>query len=107
MVQDLKVSAFLVHSRSYINTIIAVPYLINNVDADPRRYVRCVETHKLKSGAMFQLIDCMSPAMSLRLMHATRLSIDMSFKRVSGKWEEFEIETWDNDRMRCKLSAHL
>ena len=100
-------SAFLVHSRSYINAAIAVPYLINNVDADPHRYVRCVETHKLKSGAMFQLIVCMSSAMSLRLMHATRLSIDMSFKRVSGKWEEFEIETWDNDRMRCKLSAHL
>ena len=80
MVQDLKVSAFLVHSRSYINAAIAVPYLINNVDANPHCYIHCVETHKLKSGAMFQLIDCMSPAMSLRLMHVTRLSIDMSFK---------------------------
>ena len=51
----------------------------------------------------FQLIVCMSSAMSFQLMHAKRLSIDMSFKRVSGKWEEFEIETWDNKHMQCEL----
>lgn len=65
-----------------------------------RRYVRCAETHPLKSGD-FQLIVCMSANMSLRLMHAKRLSIDMSFKRVNGKWEEFEIETWNDEHMRC------
>jgi hypothetical protein len=49
----------------------------------------------------------MSLAMSFQLIHAKRLSIDMSFKRVSGKWEEFEIGTWDNKRMRCELFIYL
>ena len=43
----------------------------------------------------------MSSSMSHRLMHATRISIDTSFKRVHG-WQEFEIETWDNFHMRCE-----
>jgi len=49
----------------------------------------------------------MSPAMSVWLMYATHLSIDMSFKWVSRKWEEFKIETWDNDHMWCKSSVHF
>lgn len=101
-VQVSKVSILLLHSCSCTNAVVAVSYLINNVETNTYRYVCCAEMHKLKSGVMFQLIVCMSPAMSLRLMHATRLSIDMSFKWVSGKWEEFEIETWDNDHMQCK-----
>ncbi|KIJ08971.1 hypothetical protein PAXINDRAFT_88132, partial [Paxillus involutus ATCC 200175] len=69
-----------------------------------RRYVRCAETHKLASGSDFRLIICMSPAMSRRLMLATRISIDTSFKRIHG-WQEFEIEAWDNHHMRSVVST--
>ena len=47
---------------------------------------------------------CMSPMMSQQLMHSVRFSIDTSFKRLHG-WEEFEIETWDNEHLRCKSST--
>jgi len=76
--------------------------LVSNSHDDSQRYVQCAETHEIK-GVKFQLIVCLSPAMSLQLVHAKRLSIDMSFKYVSGKWEEFEIETWDNKHMRCQF----
>lgn len=68
------------------------------------QYVRCAETHAISSGGktkMFQLVICMTNAMSLCLLRSKRLSIDTSFKRLHG-WEEFEIETWDVDGMRCK-----
>ncbi|KAH0831831.1 hypothetical protein J3R83DRAFT_12681 [Lanmaoa asiatica] len=103
------------HLRRLINTVrhTKFPYktgfegvaqLVSNLHDNPQRYVRCAETHEIE-GMRFQLIVCMSPAMSLQLVHAKRLSIDMSFKRVSGKWEEFEIETWDNRHMRSVVVA--
>lgn len=64
------------------------------------RYVRCAETHSLDTGKDFHLVICMSSAMSNHLIRAKRLSIDTSFKRLHG-WEEFEIESWDVDSMRC------
>jgi hypothetical protein len=39
--------------------------------------------------------------MALRLLGAKRISIDTSFKRLHG-WQEFEIEAWDSEHMRCK-----
>ncbi|KAG6379689.1 hypothetical protein JVT61DRAFT_10211 [Boletus reticuloceps] len=103
------------HLRRLINTVrhTKFPYktgfegvvqLVSTSHDDPWRYVRCAETHDIK-GTKFQLIVCISPAMSLQLLHAKRISIDMSFKRVSGKWEEFEIETWDNKHMRSIVVA--
>lgn len=70
------------------------------------QYVRHVETHQGKDGEdKFSLVICMLPSMSRQLMHAIRLSIDTSFKRLHG-WEEFEIETWDADTKRCKFNIH-
>ncbi|KAF8432134.1 hypothetical protein L210DRAFT_3614367 [Boletus edulis BED1] len=76
----------------------------DNSIEDVGQYVWCAETHLLSTGKEFQLVICMSASMSLRLMHATRISIDTSFKRVHG-WQEFEIETWDNYHMRSIVST--
>ncbi|RDB26058.1 hypothetical protein Hypma_006546 [Hypsizygus marmoreus] len=64
------------------------------------KYVRCAETHTLDDGKPFQLVICMTPTMSAKLMGCTNLSIDTSFKRLHRKWQEFEIEAWDNIHMR-------
>ncbi|KAG6374578.1 hypothetical protein JVT61DRAFT_3932 [Boletus reticuloceps] len=104
------------HLRRLINTVrhTKFPYktgfegvvqLVSTSRDDPWRYVRCAETHDIK-GTEFQLIVCIFPAMSLQLLHVKQISIDMSFKHVSGKWEEFEIETWDNRHMRSIVVAH-
>lgn len=69
-------------------------------------YVRCVEIHPLPGKKEFHLVICMSPPMAFRLLMASRISIDTSFKRLHG-WEEFEIEAWDNDHMRCKTFIYL
>lgn len=69
-------------------------------ETDP--YVRCAEEHMLQNGKHFRLIVCMSREMSARLMQAQFLSIDTSFKRVHNQWQEFEIESWDVNHMRCK-----
>lgn len=66
-----------------------------------RHYVRCAESHILSNGTKFDLIVCMSPMMSMRLLQAMRFSIDTSFKRLHG-WQEFEIESWDHQSMRCE-----
>ncbi|KAF5382081.1 hypothetical protein D9615_004312 [Tricholomella constricta] len=63
------------------------------------RYVRCVEAHTIEKNKEFRLVICMSPAMSCRLLKCKRPTIDTSFKRLHG-WQEFEIETWDAERMR-------
>ncbi|KAK7001956.1 hypothetical protein R3P38DRAFT_3326837 [Favolaschia claudopus] len=60
-----------------------------------QQYVRCAETHTLDDGKIFHLIICMFPAMSEHLMQTRMLSLDTAFKRIHGKWEEFELETWD------------
>lgn len=48
----------------------------------------------------------MSPFMSHRLLLARRVSIDTSFKRLHG-WQEFEIEAWDNNHLRCTSEFSL
>lgn len=82
---------------------LGVAQLVSNSHDDLQHYVRYAETHEI-NHTKFQLIVCMSSAMSFQLIHVKCLSINMSFKRVSGRWEEFEIETWDNKYMRCVLS---
>jgi len=70
--------------------------------SDDNHYVCCAETHRLDDGTLFFLIICMYPVMSGYLMQSKFLSIDTSFKWVHDKWQEFEIETWDDIHMRCK-----
>ncbi|KAF9232965.1 hypothetical protein BU15DRAFT_90533 [Melanogaster broomeanus] len=82
----------------------AVKLLVSNDTNQSSRYVRCTEMYTLPDGAEFRLIVCMSPTMSLRLTQATRISIDTSFKRIHG-WQEFEVEAWDNHRMRSVVST--
>jgi hypothetical protein len=74
----------------------------HQLSTETNPYVRCAEEHTLQNGKPFRLIICMSRAMSARLMQAKFLSIDTSFKRVNHKWQEFEIESWDVNHMRCK-----
>ena len=69
-----------------------------------QRYVRCAETYTLTVKTEFRLVICMTTKMANRLLGAKRISIDTSFKRLHG-WEEFEIEAWDSEHMRCKLSV--
>lgn len=71
-------------------------------EADSGRiYIRCAESHVLRSGSTFNLIICMTPVMSFWLIQAVRFSIDTSFKRLHS-WQEFEIESWSHQHMRCK-----
>lgn len=65
-------------------------------------YVRCAELHTLGDGTLFYLVICMSEKMALYLMRSKFISIDTSFKRLHHNWQEFEIESWDSDAMRCK-----
>ncbi|KAJ8457091.1 hypothetical protein ONZ45_g18455 [Pleurotus djamor] len=67
-------------------------------------YVRAAESHKLADGSEFQLVICMTSAMSTHLMKSRRLTIDTSFKRTHN-YEEFEIETWDASSMKSVVSA--
>ncbi|KAF8547224.1 hypothetical protein OG21DRAFT_1425240 [Imleria badia] len=82
----------------------AVQLLVNNDLTVPTCYVRCAEIHHLSNGANFYLVICMSPQMSNHLMHATRISLDTSFKCVA-QWQEFEIQSWDNYHKRSVVSA--
>jgi len=66
-----------------------------------QRYIRCAEVHPIERGKELKLVICMTMKMALHLLQAKRLSIDTSFKRAQG-WQEFEIESWDVDHMRCK-----
>ena len=76
--------------------------LVNNDLTTPMHYVHCAKIQKLSSGSDFYLIIRMSPQMSSHLMQAAHLSIDTLFKHVA-KWQEFEIQSWDNLHQRCKL----
>ncbi|KAF7333761.1 hypothetical protein MVEN_02332800 [Mycena venus] len=49
------------------------------------QYVRCAEKHTLEDGTIFYLV--------------------ISFKRLSGKWQEFEMETWELDRMKSVIGT--
>jgi hypothetical protein len=52
-------------------------------------------------------------SMSALLMRSKKLSLDTAFKRLNGKWQEFEMETWEVDHMKCmsfiaqRLSSQL
>ncbi|KAF8997022.1 hypothetical protein BDQ17DRAFT_1249116, partial [Cyathus striatus] len=65
------------------------------------RYVQCAEVYSIEGGKSFYLIICMSKDMALHLLTTKHLSIDTSFKHVHGKWQEFEMESWIEDRKRC------
>ncbi|KAF8157089.1 hypothetical protein B0H34DRAFT_798402 [Crassisporium funariophilum] len=69
------------------------------------RYVRCAEIHDIEHGKKFELVICMSRAMSQHLLTTAHLSIDTSFKRVHGKWQEFEMESWDTQSTKSVVSA--
>jgi hypothetical protein len=66
------------------------------------QYVRCAETHTLDDGKILRLVICMFRDMSQHLMRTKMLSLDTAFRRIHGSWEEFELETWDLQGMRCK-----
>ncbi|KAF7372317.1 hypothetical protein MVEN_00091900 [Mycena venus] len=44
-------------------------------------------------------------AMSEHLMRTKILTLDTAFKRIHGKWEEFEMETWDVGNMRSVVGT--
>ncbi|KAJ7265241.1 hypothetical protein C8J57DRAFT_1069413, partial [Mycena rebaudengoi] len=69
------------------------------------QYVRCAETHILEDGKPFQLIICMFQSMSSFLMRSKKLSLDTAFKRLSGKWQEVEMETWELDNMKSVIGT--
>ncbi|KAF8184741.1 hypothetical protein BJ912DRAFT_852992, partial [Pholiota molesta] len=106
------------HVRRYINDLRAKQFprgtgfegaqlLVEQQLSGPEelQYVRCAEMSSLPDGKEFFLVICMSRAMSAYLMSAKFLSIDTAFKRLQHKWQEFEIETWDVDRMRSVVSV--
>jgi hypothetical protein len=70
------------------------------------RYVRAVESVSLPGQKEFHVIICMLPAMSKLLMTTSRPTIDTSFKRADG-YEEFEIEAWFPDVMKCTSCTTL
>ncbi|KAJ6470153.1 hypothetical protein DFH09DRAFT_1478222 [Mycena vulgaris] len=39
------------------------------------------------------------------LMRSKKLSLDTAFKRLKGKWQEFEMETWELDRMKSLIGT--
>ncbi|KAJ7848967.1 hypothetical protein B0H14DRAFT_2582749 [Mycena olivaceomarginata] len=69
------------------------------------QYVRCAEKHTLEDGTIFYLVICMLRSMSALLVHSKKLSLDTAFKRLSGKWQEFEMETWELDRMKSVIGT--
>ena len=73
----------------------------------PAKYVRCAETHQIEGGKEFRLVICMSNTMSGHLLDALYISIDTSFKRVHGKWQEFEMETWKDTHMKCMIFVSI
>ncbi|KAJ7769144.1 hypothetical protein DFH07DRAFT_769047 [Mycena maculata] len=52
---------------------------------EDEQYVRCAEKHTLEDGTIFYLV--------------------ISFKRLSGRWQEFEMETWELDRMKSVIGT--
>ncbi|KAF8592569.1 hypothetical protein K439DRAFT_1324584 [Ramaria rubella] len=70
-----------------------------------KRYVRCVEEHKIPGEGKIYIVICMFRAMSELLLKTKRPSIDTSFKRLH-KWQEFEIEAWFPEYLRSIVVAH-
>ncbi|KAF8998097.1 hypothetical protein BDQ17DRAFT_1247946, partial [Cyathus striatus] len=69
-------------------------------------YICCAETHIIKGGKVFHLVICTSKFTASALLCARYVSIDTAFKCVYGKWQEFEMETWDENRMISIVGAH-
>ncbi|TFK44080.1 hypothetical protein BDQ12DRAFT_594008, partial [Crucibulum laeve] len=69
------------------------------------QYVCCAETHTIENGKTFQLVICMSREMASTLMNASNISLDTSFKQLHGKWQEFEMETWDLVNMKSFMTS--
>ncbi|KAF8576627.1 hypothetical protein K439DRAFT_1655220 [Ramaria rubella] len=66
------------------------------------QYVRCVEKHDIPGEGTFSLIICMFRRMSALLSLTKQPSIDTSFKRLNN-WQEFEIEAWFPEYLRCQI----
>ncbi|KAJ7800656.1 hypothetical protein B0H14DRAFT_3092562 [Mycena olivaceomarginata] len=69
------------------------------------QYVRCAEKHTLVDGKTFYLVICMLRSMSALLMRSKKLSLDTAFKCLNGKWQEFEMETWEVDHMKSIIGT--
>ncbi|KAJ7825992.1 hypothetical protein B0H14DRAFT_2368572, partial [Mycena olivaceomarginata] len=69
------------------------------------QYVRCAEKHTLEDGTIFYLVICMLRSMSALLVRSKKLLLDTAFKRLSGKWQEFEMETWELDHMKSVIGT--
>ncbi|KAF8978201.1 hypothetical protein BDQ17DRAFT_1338866 [Cyathus striatus] len=63
------------------------------------------KSHIIEGGKTFFLLICMSKMMAFALIKALYISIDTSFKHVHGKWQEFEMETWDSRGMKSIVGA--
>ncbi|KAJ7834333.1 hypothetical protein B0H14DRAFT_2363848 [Mycena olivaceomarginata] len=72
---------------------------------EEEQYVRCAEKHTLADGKTFYLVICMLRSMSALLMRSKKLSLDTAFKRLNGKWQEFEMETWEVDHMKSIIGT--
>ncbi|KAJ7505090.1 hypothetical protein B0H11DRAFT_1709164 [Mycena galericulata] len=72
---------------------------------EDEQYVRCAETHTIEDGKQFHLVICMLRSMSTLLMRSKKLSLDTAFKRLAGKWQEFEMETWELDHMKSVIGT--
>ncbi|KAJ7159144.1 hypothetical protein C8R43DRAFT_882333 [Mycena crocata] len=72
---------------------------------EEEQYVRCAETHTIENGKTFHLVICMLCSMSALLMQAKKLSLDTAFKRLNGKWQEFEMESWALKNMRSVVGT--
>ncbi|KAJ7300482.1 hypothetical protein DFH08DRAFT_970245 [Mycena albidolilacea] len=72
---------------------------------EEEQYVWCAEKHTLADGKTFYLVICMLRSMSALLMRSKKLSLDTAFKRLNGKWQEFEMETWEVDHMKSIIGT--
>ncbi|KAJ7778963.1 hypothetical protein B0H16DRAFT_1838049 [Mycena metata] len=72
---------------------------------ETEQYVRCAETHTIEDGKTFHLVFCMGRSMSALLLRSKHLSLDTAFKRLNGKWQEFEMETWELNRMKSGIGT--
>ncbi|KAJ7631405.1 hypothetical protein DFH06DRAFT_1439242 [Mycena polygramma] len=72
---------------------------------EEEQYVRCAEKHTIENGKTFYLVICMLRSMSALLMRSKKLSLDTAFKRLNGKWQEFEMETWELNQMKSVIGT--
>ncbi|KAJ7754676.1 hypothetical protein DFH07DRAFT_868560 [Mycena maculata] len=72
---------------------------------EDEQYVRCAETHTIEDGKTFHLVICMLRSMSTLLMRSKKVALDTAFKRLNGKWQEFEMESWELNRMKSVVGT--